>query len=413
MPHLQDEADDKYRQDERTGDPVRSSGRDVGAAADLPIQEATKGYLGTSDPGVSALASKVSAAANKVDSFESTEANACSPPANRTSKPVITPSSAISNTGLESPPRSAPGNGPILTLYGNKSISPSPIRVKRRVSQSEEEDEDDHIVMSHPTHLRHGGPPAITHAGKRCVSSDQDNYSDSIKSSTEGSPRKMIKLNGNPSSRSVETAKVSSTSGIPKKRTISPTSSGEKGEDDDHTEPSGRPYLHFHTYEKNFHGPGSAYYHPHPPSLAFGGPPPYGSGYPIYHGYPPHRLPYASPLAIGHLHGHPGAGGFFPPYPHAAQMMHQPRHLYPPFPSCHVLAGATPIKRGAGVVETLSIDSKVENKGNKESFKSVADWQQSTLSSGKPPSANRCVPLKEPVPSKYWGYVEELMFELS
>jgi hypothetical protein len=36
-------------------------------------------------------------------------------------------------------------------------------------------------------------------------------------------------------------------------------------------------------------------------------------------------------------------------------------------------------------------------------IQSVADWQKATLASGKVPSTNRCVALKPPVPSRFWG----------
>lgn len=36
-------------------------------------------------------------------------------------------------------------------------------------------------------------------------------------------------------------------------------------------------------------------------------------------------------------------------------------------------------------------------------IKSVADWQKATIATGMAPSANRCVPLKAPIPTKYWG----------
>jgi hypothetical protein len=36
-------------------------------------------------------------------------------------------------------------------------------------------------------------------------------------------------------------------------------------------------------------------------------------------------------------------------------------------------------------------------------IKSVADWQKDYLATGLAPSANRCAPLKGPIPSKYWG----------
>jgi hypothetical protein len=34
---------------------------------------------------------------------------------------------------------------------------------------------------------------------------------------------------------------------------------------------------------------------------------------------------------------------------------------------------------------------------------SVADWQAAARETGSPPSVGRCVPLKDPVPSHYWG----------
>ena len=43
-------------------------------------------------------------------------------------------------------------------------------------------------------------------------------------------------------------------------------------------------------------------------------------------------------------------------------------------------------------------------------IKSVAEWQQATLATGQVPSANRCVPLADPVPSRFWGY--DLFFSL-
>lgn len=402
MPHLQDESVEKHSQNEGGSGAVGSSnsgGLDSVSRADLPIQEARKGYLGTSDPGVTALAEKVSAAANQVESFESTEsteANACSTPANRTSKPVITPSSSASNAGLASPIRSSSSDGPILTVYGSNSIFSSPISVKRRVSQSEEDDEDEKIILSQQTHLRYGRPQVVTashYVGKRCVSSDQDHCSGNNSRNVEVSPAKKIKSNGEDVSASIVGGKVPSDSGVAKKRIISPTSAREKGDNDDHTESSGQKYRNLARYEHNLHSQGVAHYPPHPASFAFGGPPPYGAGYPIYHTYAPHGVPHVSPFMTGHLHGHPGATAFFSPYHHAAaHAMQHYRHTH------HRFAGAMPQKEDVAPRVRSS-----EGSGNKESFKSVAHWQQATLSSGKPPSANRCMPLKEPIPSKYWG----------
>ena len=42
-----------------------------------------------------------------------------------------------------------------------------------------------------------------------------------------------------------------------------------------------------------------------------------------------------------------------------------------------------------------------------ENIKSVAEWQHATLATGKAPSANRCLALKAPIPSKYWGEAEK------
>jgi hypothetical protein len=404
MPHLQDESEDKHRRDDEIDADARSSclrTSNTMSGADLPIQEARKGYLGSSDPVVTALACKVSAASTKVESFESTESTACSPPSNRESKPVITPSSSTSNAKLAFPSRSSPSDGPILTVYGKTNIVPSPIRVKRRVSQSEEEEEEEHIPLNQPTHLRFGCHPVDGHPGTSCFSSDLgSHYTNNINEKV--SRAKKVKLTGDGVSDSVVASKVLSATGVLKKRIISPTSSGEKGEDDDHTESSGKKYRHLTPYERIIHVQGPAAYQPHPASFVFAGPPPLGAGYPLYHGYLPHGLPCAPPYLAGHLRGHPGACGFPPPYLHAtAHMMHQYRHQQSPFPSHHRVPG--PISPKEGMASYA--EAKGEGRGSKQPFKSVAEWQQVTLSSGKPPSANRCVPLKEPIPSKHWGYV--------
>jgi hypothetical protein len=36
-------------------------------------------------------------------------------------------------------------------------------------------------------------------------------------------------------------------------------------------------------------------------------------------------------------------------------------------------------------------------------IKSVEEWQVAARATGSAPSAFRCVPLKEPIPSKCWG----------
>eukprot|EP00539_Tryblionella_compressa_P020081 CAMPEP_0178859582 /NCGR_PEP_ID=MMETSP0747-20121128/1282_1 /TAXON_ID=913974 /ORGANISM="Nitzschia punctata, Strain CCMP561" /LENGTH=292 /DNA_ID=CAMNT_0020525969 /DNA_START=17 /DNA_END=895 /DNA_ORIENTATION=+ len=71
--------------------------------------------------------------------------------------------------------------------------------------------------------------------------------------------------------------------------------------------------------------------------------------------------------------------------------------------------GKTPSAAAAAGSGTSSKDVvQVSSGANSPSFKSVSDWQQATMSSGgRPPSANRCVPLKGPVPSKFWGEAEK------
>jgi hypothetical protein len=91
-------------------------------------------------------------------------------------------------------------------------------------------------------------------------------------------------------------------------------------------------------------------------------------------------------------------------------------HAYrqrPPFPGGTVAVHMAPkavLSRSTSNLEGTS--TTAEEKGSPKSkvtlspntnFKSLSDWQNATmLSVGNAPSANRCVPLKEPVPAKYW-----------
>jgi hypothetical protein len=40
-------------------------------------------------------------------------------------------------------------------------------------------------------------------------------------------------------------------------------------------------------------------------------------------------------------------------------------------------------------------------------IKSVSDWRAAAMATGTAPSANRCIPLQEPIPSKCWGAPEQ------
>jgi hypothetical protein len=208
---------------------------------------------------------------------------------------------------------------------------------------------------------------------------------------------------------------------------ISPTSSSEKGEDDESTGTQTRGAAYPFTGRPYAHPPYPSHLPPYsPPShhQTYGGPPPppFGSGYPMYGVYPPppHYM-------NGHPAGHPPP--FYPPYPHPHHMMHHYRphsKLPPPYagsphrrmpPTGKAPMGMAPVVQNqvTGVKSTTEAQSGQEdgshpfpatsmsNDGNVSSIQSVAEWQRAALSTGKPPSAHRCVPLKEPIPSKYWG----------
>ena len=451
MPHLQDHSQSKSHEGSGI---LMGSSRGTDTEDHLPIKDAKTGFFeGTSDP-VIAMANKTKTAMEEDNvhaeevSFDSSEdgtssrsSSSSTPPAgNRTSKTQVTPSptNGLSQKLLDSTSTTAaaadvaPGSpkpsdnksgAPILTIYGNARLFHSPIRVKRRVSHSEDDDEDgsstdpqqqQEVVMSgaQPAHLRYGGEaPTVgssrpilirrgSSLGKRCVSEEQQQQA--TEKSEDGPATKKTKTEGEDAAAAAMEAAVEAASamaGMRKKPVISPTSSAAEKGDDNEQQQQGSSYDHrLHPYSyppPHAHHHGMAPYGHIHPSASFG----YG-GYSMYPGGYPH-------------HGH--YSGFYPPYPSPqASAMHAYRQR-PPFPAGTVAGHMPPkavLSRSTSNLEGTPTTA-AEDKGSPKSkvtpspntnFKSVSDWQNATMSSGvSAPSANRCVPLKEPVPARYWG----------
>jgi hypothetical protein len=436
MPHLQDQSESKSHEGSGI---LMGSARGNTVEDHLPIKDAKTGFFeGTSDP-VIAMANKTKTAMDddkieevSFDSSDGASPSSCTPAGNRASKTQVTPSptngssqkrlqsTSMADVALGSPKSSTKSGAPILTIYGNSRLFHSPIRVKRRVSHSEDDEKEDgsstespqELAMSdaQPAHLRYANEaPTVESSrpilirrgsslGKRFVSDDQQ---PAVKAE-EGPATKKSKTEGEDAAAAaameaaVEAA--SAMAGMRKKPVISPTSSAaDKG--DDNEQHGSRPNsfydhrLHPYSYPPHAHHHGMPPYGHIHPSASFG----YG-GYPMYPGYPHH----------GHY------SGFYPPYPSPqASAMHAYRQR-PPFPGGTVAVHMAPkavLSRSTSNLEGTS--TTAEEKGSPKSkvtpspntnFKSLSDWQNATmLSVGNAPSANRCVPLKEPVPAKYWG----------
>ena len=135
------------------------------SSSELPIREAREGYLSSSEGLLSlAMTATNQKKPDKVESFESTEertADNTTTPTLLRSKQFVSPSpDGVSGTR----PRYSP-YGPMLSVYGGSRILPSPIRVKRKVSGSEDERESESStspVMNQPTNLRYGEVLSMT-----------------------------------------------------------------------------------------------------------------------------------------------------------------------------------------------------------------------------------------------------------
>jgi hypothetical protein len=456
MPHLQDDtAQEQHRKETIAG----ANGIDStsSAAEELPIQVARPNFLGTSDPVV-AMAKKVSVA--MVDaSFESVEGNQCgslsSPSPRRITKGVITPSSSIGNADdvssadAESVSSRKTNFAPILTMvHGDSRLSQPPLPMKRRVSQIEDGETPvtaKRQLRSSPT--SESSRPAIIRSGSSLKLGNADADADMNVEEKEVSETtaKRVKCEVKADcavgvGRSSGTGTVGQTltadsvaaaatmAAMTAKTPItSSKASVGKVEVASNAIRQQPPVGHHpnHVLHQNFH-PGVVAppaFHPHP--AAFGGYP-YGpmAGYPMgYHGYAPHVPPGAvPPLTVGQFHGHPAAGGFYAPYPpsyhphpmHQQSGQHLP-HFVPPY------AHRKDVALSAAKTSSNKVSSNSEAKDDKNNqmgvvpsvyvrSNSALDRSTSSTTSsksegvlGKPASANRCVSLQEPVPSKSWG----------
>lgn len=233
--------------------------------------------------------------------------------------------------------------------------------------------------------------------------------------------KEMQKEDGNRASHeSSPSSTVRGEEGEPsKQRVISPSSSVEHatGKSQDDESACGANHEKRSRSETS-EGPqsGPARFPPHPPTAdsRYGSapyqPPYYQSG-PGMYGYPPPPPP--SYPDGSHHHGWrmPPSGSFPPPHGAASPYAHtypprgyghptMPPRSYPP----RGMNLEKPVDRKSSGTPTQQ--TSAQNVGAPK-IKSVAEWQRATLATGKAPSANRCMPLKAPIPSKYWGEAEK------
>jgi hypothetical protein len=257
--------------------------------------------------------------------------------------------------------------------------------------------------------------------------------------STQGSPKRQQLSKEKP----VE-VKVVNTKGFPteeekaaKQRVISPTSSLEghsKTDEDDSSKQQDSPARAAEGLSVRY-----------PPQSPYSGPPvmrspfpphpyyPGAPGGPIHAGYhgppreawrmtppgayshgPPHgppRGPPHGPPSYPHPYGHPQAG-----YPYPAPGMYPPHQQRQPIRNATDSPSAPAPRHHADDTQSSPIASRSPSTLRSPikheqplapTIKSVAEWQQATLATGMAPSANRCMALKAPIPSKYWGEAEK------
>lgn len=258
--------------------------------------------------------------------------------------------------------------------------------------------------------------PAADHSTKRWKPAEQDCSKDEAKQSSDESE--------SPQSPASTEGRVA---GASKQRVISPSSSIEangtgKSQDDESASGSNdRSSKHESHGERPTTQELPARFPPQDPSGRYGAPPGayqspyYPPGPPAMYGYPPHfgESPHGSGWRMP-------PSGSFPPQPHGAphqyppsypaysrppmpQQHQQQQHRYPPppiMPQQH-----QHVKKAGDVSKASPVSSKNNSpeRPGASKIKSVAEWQRATLATGKAPSANRCMPLKAPIPSKYWG----------
>ncbi len=420
MPHLQDNtAQKKHRKDNTIGSGFGINSPSSGTE-ELPIQVATPNFLSASDPVV-AMAKKVSAAVvdSSFESVQQSDSGALPSPSPRlVAKNVITPTSSISNNSnsssddgsateaeLESSQKASVD--PILTAVSQITrLAHSPIIVKRRVSQTEGEETTPASKQQHgeceespgPALIRRGSSLTLGNQSgdeKPCKEESSETISEIVKSKDSGNATKALSV-----------AEESTMANMRKRKPVISPPTVEKKADDSPSEIRQSPSLVQQPRHvlPGFH-PGvvaTPGFHPHP--AAFGGHP-FGPArvYPMGYaaaGYPPHPPTGAIPPFVGgQFHGHP-AGGFYSPYPPHGFHPHPMQRHGPTFIPPYGHAMNTTLQ-GSKVSPTLSNTNSKEKNG--KSNQMAAGPSSKTGVDGNSPSANRCVPLQEPIPSKHWG----------
>ena len=398
MPHLQERGDDKAGS-------RPSLSRSFSSGSELPITEAKEGFLQATE-GLLTIRSMNMTSTTPTDSYA--PARTVSDDASATPQSHYAKQSVVTPSPFSSGGHQGGRAGPIVTIFGTKKLVPSPIRAKRlgeNTTEGDDEESGDTTHMSHPTNLRYNDSystptkPLLSHTVSEGFETDdapKKRLLNQLEKDAGPAAKKTRVANveyldeedlttSNDETR--ESAHVESSSRN-KKPIISPTSSTEKIEDDEAARSMKRtvappPYGHdFHAQPYTHHR------YPYPPGYVQ---PPYGA-YPMYGAYPPPPHPCYM--------GRPAAPHFYPAYPpHHPAMMHRFHSAPPAQPFRGSPHPAMPTERA---VPSPEVPRSSPPPSNSE-IKSVQEWRKAALTTGKPPSANRCVPLKEPIPSKYWG----------
>ena len=380
MPHLQEKV---------TTDPSRPESTKYRASpSEAPITEAKEGFLQATE-GLLTIKGMVSAHHQRSSSLGPPRAvseDASSTPRTTyaaTKQSVITPSPFAGSHHQHHHHRHM--YGPIVTVFGNKKLVPSPIRVKRRTSSQAEEDcEDGAPEMGRPTNLRYAdnySTPTREVGSSEVVPGDSESLKKRLLGKMElelhtESAAKKARVQDCESEDDVATQDDESkeTSGS-RKPVISPTNS-EEGPPSVQRTGFFPPYGAYpqQPYHPQHHG---TYHH-------------YAAAYHMYHGFPP---PHAA-----HFGGRTGAASMpqYPPYPphHYPMMM-----MHPDASSPHRFSAPQQQTMHGMPGPDITRSSSLPN----DEIHSVPDWRRSAMSDGRPVSANKCLPLKEPIPSKYWG----------
>ena len=398
MPHLQE------RGDEKAGSRPSLS-RSFSSGSELPITEAKEGFLQATE-GLLTIRSMNVSSSKSSDSYG--PSRTVSDDASSTPQPHYAKQSVVTPSPFGSGGHQGGRSGPIVTIFGTKKLVPSPIRAKRVGESTEGDDEEsgDTTHMAHPTNLRYNDSyttptkPILSHTVSEGFETDDAPKKRLINQLEKGEEMASKKARvadeeyldeedqttSNDDTR--ESAHMESSSRT-KKPIISPTSSTEKIEEEEaaRTKRTVAPP----SYGLDFHGhPYPHHRYPYPPGYVQ---PPYGA-YPMYGAYPAPPPPHPCYM------GRPTAPHFYPAYPpHHPAMMHR---FHSPPPVQPFRASPHPSMQAERALPSPEVPRSAPAPSSSD-IKSVQEWRKAALTTGKPPSANRCVPLKEPIPSKYWG----------